>query len=68
MWLLLLEARAGAEADHATVLGQVEVTGLESHGDGVSTSVVLVLLPMDPRGRVRHRGQRLGGVVPGAGP
>ena len=64
----MLEASAGAEADHATVLGQVEVTGLESHGDGVSTGVVLVLLSMDPRGRVRHRGQRLGGVVPRAGP
>ena len=64
----MLEASTGAEADHATVLGQVEVTGLESHRDGVTAGVVLILLSMDPRGRVSHRGQRLGGVVPGAGP
>ena len=69
MRLLLYEAGAGAEADHAAVLGQVQVTGLEPHGDGVSTGVVLLLLLLlYPGGRVRHRGQRLGGVVPRAGP
>ena len=69
MRLLLGEAGTGAEADHAAVLGEVEVAGLEPDRDGVSAGVVLLLLLMlDPRGRVRHRGQRLGGVVPGARP
>ena len=52
-----------------TVLGLVEVTGLKPHRDGVSAGVVLLLLLMlDPRGRVRHSSQRLSGVVPGARP
>mgnify|MGYP001467649997 FL=1 len=53
----------------------VEVSGLEAHWDRVTASVVIRLLgeggarqPLRGGRGVGQRGQRLGGVWPGAGP
>ena len=65
-----------SRAGHAAVPGEVEMSRLEAHGDGVSAGVVVRLLgeggarPLRLRGRggVRQGGQGLAGVRPGGGP